>query len=348
MSIQGEINRINKNVADTYSALEGVGADMPSAQNTDNLPETVLTIKAVRYDGQTLADEQKAQARLNIGAASQKEVNELSTEVAERVKVHYGPDEPTDPDVNMWINTSKPGNNPGSGTSAPADWNAAEGERGHILNRTHYGEWVMLFPEAELMSTEDGMFVGMMETEAKAFRTFRTTYNGVVYEGKSYNAGGYVGFGNMSASGIGEDTGEPFLAMIADGMLMVMPLDGAASVTMQVEMFDIVEKLPKQFYNHHVFIDVDVAEDGTYSTQVVPVQVMSEISEDDVPVIRLRSNLVGEETIQYLTNLKVAFGGAVIYALFLDSMKQITLLTISLDNEDYTIPYTINVITTAI
>lgn len=67
MSISSEIDRINANVANTYSALEGAGADMPAQQNTDNLPETVLTIKAVRYDEQNLTDAQKAQARANIG-----------------------------------------------------------------------------------------------------------------------------------------------------------------------------------------------------------------------------------------------------------------------------------------
>lgn len=48
MSISSEIDRINANVASAYSALEGVGADMPDQRNTDNLPWTVSTIKAVR------------------------------------------------------------------------------------------------------------------------------------------------------------------------------------------------------------------------------------------------------------------------------------------------------------
>lgn len=67
MSIQSEIDRINNNVASTYSALSSVGADIPEETNSNNLPGTVLTIKAVRYDEQTLTDEQKAQARFNIG-----------------------------------------------------------------------------------------------------------------------------------------------------------------------------------------------------------------------------------------------------------------------------------------
>lgn len=70
MSVQSQIDRINENVANTYNALEGVGADMPNARNTENLPKTAISIKAVRYDEQTLTEEQKAQARKNIGAAS--------------------------------------------------------------------------------------------------------------------------------------------------------------------------------------------------------------------------------------------------------------------------------------
>ena len=74
MSISSEIDRINANVANTYSVLEGAGADMPAQQNTDNLPETASTIKAVLYTEQTLTEEQKAQAIENIGAVS---VNDL-------------------------------------------------------------------------------------------------------------------------------------------------------------------------------------------------------------------------------------------------------------------------------
>ena len=57
-------------MANTYSVLNDLGASMPSAQNTDNLPDTAASIKAVRYDEQTLTEAQKAQARENIGARS--------------------------------------------------------------------------------------------------------------------------------------------------------------------------------------------------------------------------------------------------------------------------------------
>lgn len=44
MSVQSEIDRINGNVASTYTALSEMGATMPETQNSDNLPETVRTV----------------------------------------------------------------------------------------------------------------------------------------------------------------------------------------------------------------------------------------------------------------------------------------------------------------
>ena len=68
MSVQTQIDRINQNVANTYAVLEAFGADIPSEQNSDNLATTAGTSKVVLYSEQTLTDEQKAQARQNIGA----------------------------------------------------------------------------------------------------------------------------------------------------------------------------------------------------------------------------------------------------------------------------------------
>lgn len=76
MSVQTSADRIIQNVANTYAVLSALGADMPAEQNSDNLAETAGTTKAVLYSEQTLTDEQKAQARENIGAVSPDEVPE--------------------------------------------------------------------------------------------------------------------------------------------------------------------------------------------------------------------------------------------------------------------------------
>lgn len=75
MSIPTEINRIENNVANTYSELEQLGADMPDTQNTDNLADTVKTISAVTYKEQNPTEEEKKQARKNIGASGEINVN---------------------------------------------------------------------------------------------------------------------------------------------------------------------------------------------------------------------------------------------------------------------------------
>lgn len=68
MSVQSEIERINENVANTYSVLQESGAEMPQSRNTNNLAETAASIKAVLYGkAQTLTEAQKSQARQNVG-----------------------------------------------------------------------------------------------------------------------------------------------------------------------------------------------------------------------------------------------------------------------------------------
>lgn len=75
MSVKTEIDRIKANVSSTYSVLESAGAEMPAEQSSDNLPGTAGSITAVLYGrAQSLTEEQKAQARENIGALGEAEI----------------------------------------------------------------------------------------------------------------------------------------------------------------------------------------------------------------------------------------------------------------------------------
>lgn len=78
--VQTELERIESNVAAAYAAAEEQGADMPAAQNTENLAKTVSSIKTVKFTEQALDEAQQAQARTNIGAASQADLDQLSLE----------------------------------------------------------------------------------------------------------------------------------------------------------------------------------------------------------------------------------------------------------------------------
>ena len=102
MSIQGEIDRINQNIANTYSVLSEAGAVAPAAANSDNLPGTAASISAVLYGkAQTLSEEQKEQARNNIGALGSGEMGDISNVVfitVEDIDEICNP-QPDEPDV---------------------------------------------------------------------------------------------------------------------------------------------------------------------------------------------------------------------------------------------------------
>lgn len=56
MSVQSEIDRINGNIASTYSVLSDMGAATPAEANSDNLAATAASIKVVKsmtYDSDT-------------------------------------------------------------------------------------------------------------------------------------------------------------------------------------------------------------------------------------------------------------------------------------------------------
>lgn len=90
--VQTELERIESNVAAAYAAAEEQGADMPATQTTDNLAETVASIKSVKFTEQTLTDDQKEQARNNIGAASQEALDQLSSEKVNQALFYISPD----------------------------------------------------------------------------------------------------------------------------------------------------------------------------------------------------------------------------------------------------------------
>ena len=114
-------------------------------------------------------------------------------------------------------------NGGGSGSGAQSDWNAAEGEPGHILNRTH--EWVECSDDVDmrnLVLTEDGLYYAGEPIKLIAGEEYEVRYgNPTVYkcvavdmsEGDTYACV----LGNLGAL-MGEgDTGEPFVMLVSDG-----------------------------------------------------------------------------------------------------------------------------------
>ena len=182
--------------------------------------------KGVSFHAQTLTDEQKAQARKNIGAAA-------------------------------------PGEGGGGGMGG-ADWNAAEGEPGHVLNRTHWSdgvETVEILPTCTPMYDEDeGWFVLADAPALGVGKNYTVNYNGTEYRCVGIDStpmgepGVYVGDLYTATGGqVGTaPTGEPFVILsgYAEGVqiMMILDLTGATEVTLYIsETRENIHKLDNKY-----------------------------------------------------------------------------------------------------
>ena len=102
------------------------------------------------------------------------------------------------------------------------NWNAAEGEAGHIKNRPFKKEFVKLFEKKEVTfdSLEElgGMGIAHVSSEVTAYKfdtRYKVIFNGVEYYNKTVNEFGgnpYPTIGNPLFDG-GDDNGQPYLLM---------------------------------------------------------------------------------------------------------------------------------------
>ena len=176
-------------------------------------------------------------------------------------------------DMSALVRSIPNGGSGGGGDGAQADWNAAEGEAGHVLNRTHYmvRGAKTVYPEMVDAPVEDttAYFTGKWEYYPSLGEICIVNYNGATYEcpvlsfdsfGINMNCAG-----NPMIAGTGEDNGQPFCIALLDetsaaqmgsyGFCMVA--DGSATVTVSVSC-NAYHKLSKLFLP-----DVDwMAEEG--------------------------------------------------------------------------------------
>lgn len=156
------------------------------------------------------------------------------------------------------------GNTGNSAPAAPSDWNAAEGEPGHVLNRTHWTEIAeaVILPETavEIDLEEGGGMLLEPVLNLEVGEEYTVTWNGVEYktvgvDGAALGESGVI-LGNVELMTGEGDTGEPFVLMavppemVADVefAIMVAPLDGSTSATVSIYgKTKTVHKLDKEF-----------------------------------------------------------------------------------------------------
>lgn len=183
----------------------------------------------------------------------------------------------------------------GSG-GAQADWNAAEGEAGHVLNRTHWVEESgVLLEETDAVESTDPNFGKCWNINNAPNLTIGETYT-IVYNGVPYDCvcqaapDGLVSdpaaaaMGNFSVIG-GANTGEPFAMMILPAYQTIVNLDltGAASVRIGI-MGEVYHKLDPNFMPV-LFVKFAEREDGSLVSLSHTHQQMLNALREFVPVI---------------------------------------------------------------
>ena len=131
-----------------------------------------------------------------------------------------------------------------------ADWNADEGEPGHVQNRpfyTEYGEEAVILPETTITPAENGMFSISNPIPLTEGMECTVTLNGTVYHCTAalYSADGLEAtvLGDIGPLSVGEPiTGEPFVVMalkeeaaaIMGTCGLVIPFFDAAELTLSI------------------------------------------------------------------------------------------------------------------
>lgn len=175
---------------------------------------------------------------------------------SESTSIHIGSEPPEDENVTVWIDTDE---EPEASGGAQADWNASEGEPGHVLNRTHYVEAVV--NDVEWLAEQTFMFANtggknLCSTDNPIGESivagvkYTVVFDGEHYECVAHSTGQNIG--NMSLTNASaEDTGEPFrIATINAGaklqMFATTPGEHTISIY-KVSEETVVHKLPVKF-----------------------------------------------------------------------------------------------------
>lgn len=173
----------------------------------------------------------------------------------------------------------------------PSDWNAAEGEPGHILNRTHWteGGMVELLPGCNPIYDEgDGTFVIMGAIPFVVGEEITVNWNGTPYKCLTYafvpdeELGEAVVFGNSEALtnewGLAVEANDApfvFLHFALQSVTVVLPLDGSTEVTVSIlSNGEIVHKLDNKY------LDVDWLP-GIDKKDILPLQTVETTTTTD-------------------------------------------------------------------
>lgn len=157
---------------------------------------------------------------------AQYKVEESSlTEVADAIREKSGSNEALEFPVG-YTNAIR---NMSGGTSVQSDWNQTDETAADFIKNKPFGDEVTeILPLSNVQFVYDeteGLYCASIETSESISNgdTVVVNWDGVTYSGAALDGGFAVMFGNFSLVGM-EDTGEPYVAMCAPGMIVLFDL----------------------------------------------------------------------------------------------------------------------------
>jgi hypothetical protein len=115
------------------------------------------------------------------------------------------------------------------------------------------GEVDILVKDSLAYSESEQMYMGTIAAIPEVGKNYTVIYNGTDYDTSAVDFGsGIIALGNLGAIGQGENTGEPFIAIINPSAYVVgfLPMDGAQEFSLEIKGFaKSIKQLDEKFYH---------------------------------------------------------------------------------------------------
>ena len=185
---------------------------------------------AVTYTPQTLTEEQKSQARTNIGA---EKAGTGYTKPASGIPKS---------DLAEDVQTSLAKADTAIQSQTIPDWNQNDDTQpDYIKNRPFYTgdpvETVLVEESTVSFAENSGLYMAQIQSsfEATVGETYKVSWDGAAYECTCVKLQNNPAIGNLSIAGAGSDTGEPFLMAVVNGQgIAIATADTSASHTFSI------------------------------------------------------------------------------------------------------------------
>lgn len=182
-----------------------------NAENLNKLEQGVAEIHTAKENGELDGTPGKSAYQYALDGGYTGTEEEFARKLAsESTSIHIGSEPPEDENVTVWIDTDE------EPESSGADWNASEGEPGHVLNRTHYEngtEMKTLFDQT--ITVANNAWQGSGIVNLVDGNTYTVVWDGTTYEcvafATVFNGANAIALGNPYLMGVGENNNQPFV-----------------------------------------------------------------------------------------------------------------------------------------